>query len=531
MPAETPAAAPAASAPASTPSASPSPAASPAPASSSPATGTPAAGSGAAPAAAAASAPVKREDFQSQEQYSKALLDAELAKIPATAEIAAPDAEPAVEKPADAAAETTETDPAAAETKPADDETKPAEDELDFSLDEETPAADPEIISRLATENEEFGRLLDADPELKGVLFKTAREAAELKPYRELFPDVESAKFAHANAGTFVDVRDTFMRSTTPEGTQATLDKLAELSIERDEQGNPIIDPVTKQPKIGDDFYGFLDHSRDLGIEHDRQEIAERLKANRYANEDEKQRDEVVAAALDVLKDYYHPSAETSAASMPEELRQRAAELDRREQELQQHSQREKVSERQRFESELVKESQSRVTGAINRIFDSLTKQGAVIAPFLKETLPNVIGSELIKTVAKDPALKAAMADLQRLPMSADVRSRRLALLDKAVQTHLPAIARTLLKQAGVQVLSTQAQRRNKIDAQTTASRSEPKGSVAGAAPNSQPLDVATAMSKAEAHWQKANPGKPIDRDAKGRIASLATKLMTGQQI
>ena len=45
----------------------------------------------------------------------------------------------------------------------------------------------------MVKDNAEFGKLLEADPALKGQLYKTAREAAELKPYREIFPDIDSA--------------------------------------------------------------------------------------------------------------------------------------------------------------------------------------------------------------------------------------------------------------------------------------------------------------------------------------------------
>jgi hypothetical protein len=221
----------------------------------------------------------------------------EPAPDPAAVAAAAVTEEP---KPADAAAEVKPEDQAAKDAA-----AKAVEDDFTFDLDEPTPALDPEQLSKIADEKPEFKQLLEADPELKELLYHNAREAAEVKQFREFFPDVQSAKFAHENATTFVDVRDTFLGSTTAEGTKATLQKMAQLAIERDDQGNPIIDPMTNQPKIGDDFYGFLDHTRDINMQYDREEIQSRITANQYPNDAARERDQIAAAALVVLMVYY----------------------------------------------------------------------------------------------------------------------------------------------------------------------------------------------------------------------------------
>jgi hypothetical protein len=457
-----------------------------------------------------------------------------MAGIPAEGDTPAPD--PAAAAAAAAPAEVAKPEDAAAEVKPEDQAAKDlaakaAEDEYTFDLDEPTPAVDPEQLSKIAEEKPEFKQLLESDPELKELLYHNAREAAEVKGFREFFPDVQSAKFAHENASTFIDVRDTFLGSTTADGTRATLQKMAQLAIERDEQGNPIIDPLTGQPKIGDDFYGFMDNARDLNMQYDREELQTRLTANQYPNDAARERDQIAAAAFDVLKEYYTPEQGAGTQDLPQELQARSAELDRREREMNDRAQKEKVGERQQFEQSLIKDSTTRVETSINRIIDSVIKQGATVAPFLREMLPNKIGSELMKVVAKDPKLKADMAELQRLPMTAEVRNRRLALVDKAIQIHLPNIARVQLKAAGVQLMRTQEDKLKKIDAQKNASRSEPKGSAASASPNTAPPSEEAAWQQATQHWQKTNPGRPVDRDAKNAIALLSIRLQTGQPL
>lgn len=456
-----------------------------------------------------------------------------MAGIPPEGDAPAPDPAAAA---AAAAAEVAKPEDAAAEVKPEDQAAKDlaakaAEDEYTFDLDEPTPGIDPEQLSKLAEEKPEFKQLLESDPELKELLYHNAREAAEVKQFREFFPDVQSAKFAHENASTFIDVRDTFLGSTTADGTKATLQKMAQLAIERDEQGNPIIDPETNQPKIGDDFYGFVDNTVKISLGHERQEIQARIAANKYPTEEARERDQINAAALDVVNELLNPQEGAGAQDLPQELQARSADLDRRERELNDRTQKEKVGERQQFEQTLVKDSTTRVETAINRIIDSVIKQGATLAPFLREMLPNKIGSDLMKTVAKDPKLKADMAELQRLPMTAEVRTRRLALVDKAIQTHLPNIARVQLKAAGVQLMRTQEDKLKKIDAQKNASRSEPKGSAGAASPNSGPPSEDAAHKQATEHWQKTNPGRPVDRDARNAIAMMSIRLQTGQPL
>ena len=88
---------------------------------------------------------------------------------------------------------------------------KDAPAEEDFQLELEAVVT-PEVLSQMVTDNPEFGKLLEADSRLKGQLYKTAREAAELKPYREIFPDLDSAKAAHDHSSTWIDVRETFPR-------------------------------------------------------------------------------------------------------------------------------------------------------------------------------------------------------------------------------------------------------------------------------------------------------------------------------
>jgi len=505
----------AAPAPAAPAAAAPTPAPSPAPV--------------AAPSfAAKPTSTVDPAKFPIREDYAAALLTEKLAAIPAVEEPPTAVAEeptalaeaPAVEAapaPVDA---TTEVATTAAEATPA------TAEEEDFQLEPEVIVT-PELLSQMVTDHPEFGKLLEADARLKGQLYKTAREAAELQPYRELFPDLDSAKAAQDHSSTWIDVRETFLGSTTREGTMASLGKIAELSYERDIDGNVVMQ--NGKPVIGEDFFGFVNNVVGLDLEHRAQDVSARLKANRYRDEEERTRDQRVHDALTVLRE---DSAATSPAieAQPDALRRKADELDRRERALNIRQHGEKVEERRSFESGLQSEAQTRIQDGISRIIANVEKQGGVVSPYLKNILPKAIGAKLISKIQANPALQGQMHSLQRLPIGDASRQRRLAAIDRAVQQYLPDVAREELREAGVQIANASAAKRAKVDAQIDSTRkTEPKGSTGPAGTGSGPMTSSAAFDHAQAEWQRANPGKPFDKVARENILPRVLQLMTSR--
>src|ERR1700760_236099 len=240
-----------------------------------------------APSFGGGSVPTSHVDpgkFPIREDYAAALLTEKLAAIPA-----APDEPPmaAVEEAV------VVTEPAQEAPEPVIETTSPAEEDFQLELE---PIVTPELLSQMVTDNPDFGKLLETDARLKGQLYKTAREAAELKPYREIFPDLDSARLAQDHSSTWIDVRETFLGSTTREGTLASLSKIAELSYERDADGNVVTQ--NGRPVIGEDFFGFVDNVVALDLDHRAQDVTARLKAHNYRSEEERTRDQRVNDAL-----------------------------------------------------------------------------------------------------------------------------------------------------------------------------------------------------------------------------------------
>ena len=454
--------------------------------------------------------------FPIREDYAAALLKEKLAAIPAAAE------QPALSDELVIATEFV-TDEAPAPVAVTD--TDAPEDE-DFQLELEAIVT-PEVLSQMVTDNPEFGKLLEADARLKGQLYKTAREAAELKPYRAIFPDLDSARAAQDYSSTWMDVRETFLGSITREGTMASLSKIAELSYERDADGNVVMQ--NGKPVIGEDFFGFVDNVVGLDLEHRAQDVTARLKANQYRSEEERTRDQRVNDALEVLRE---ESAATSPAieAQPEALRRKADELDRRERALNERQHGEKVEERRSFENGLQTEAQTRIHDGISGIIANVEKQGGVVSPYLKNILPKAIGAKLIRKIQANPALQGQMHSLQRLPIGDASRQRRLAAIDRAVQQYLPDVAREELREAGVQIANASAAKRAKVDAQIDSTKkTEPKGSTGPASGGSATMTSSAAFDHAQAEWHRANPGKPFDKVARELILPRVLQLMTSR--
>ena len=451
----------------------------------------------AAPAASA----VDPAQFPIREDYAAALLTEKLAAI-------APPDPPVAEQEEPAAV----TEGAA-----------PAEE--DFQLNVETVVT-PEFLSQMVSDNPDFGKLLEGDARLKGQLYKTAREAAELKPYREIFPDLESAKTAQDHSSTWVDIRETFLGSTTREGTMASLSKIASLSYERDADGKVVMQ--NGKPVIGEDFFGFVDNVVGLDLEHRAQDVSGRLKANQYRSEEERTRDQRVHDALTVLREE-SAAASPALEAQPDALRRKADELDRRERALNARQHGEKVEERRSFETGLQTEAQTRVQDGISKILANVEKQGGVVSPYLKNILPKAIGAKLIRKIQANPALQEQMHSLQRLPIGDASRQRRLAAIDRAVQQYLPDVAREELREAGVQITQASAAKRAKVDAQIDSTRkTEPKGST-GPSSGGSAMSSSAAFDHAQTEWQRANPGKPFDKVARELILPRVLQLMTNR--
>jgi hypothetical protein len=537
-----------AAAPSSAPAASPAPTSAPAPATAAPQAPQPTRTFGAAAGVESHVDPNDSRFKPGSDDYLQALVQERLQVAEEKAKTAPAEVAP-VEAGAEAIVEPVipGTDPEVAPEVPAPDaEAKPAEEkpvvaEPEFELNP-PKALTPEALSKMLTDSPEFGKLLESNPALKGQIYKTAREAAELKPYKELFPDFEAAKEVVKEVREWHDTREVFLGASTKEGTEKALGKMAELCYERDEEGNVLMQ--NGSPVIGEDFYGFVDNVVLMDLEHDLEDVSKRLTANQYhLNGDYKTQEEIEAAYQEdkhekrilerKLQRLAGENKPEDTQALPEHLQRKAAEISAREAALREKEHGTKVQTRTQFEKGLQDKARTRGHDEIGKIMASVKKQGAVIAPFLEEIIPNQIATKMWAAISADEGLRGAMQQLQRLPVGEKSEKRRIATIDRAIQTYLPDIAAAVLLQAGVQVAQNSAAKKAAEKAQADATnKTEPRGSVAPAgmaAAGGLTMTSGAAFDHAQAEWQKANPNKPFDKVAKESILPRMLQLMTAR--
>jgi hypothetical protein len=136
------------------------------------------------------------------------------------------------------AAEQTPEQKALAESQPPDAPKPPAAPEV---------APTPQALAEMMEKNPKFKEFMESNPDVKGPVFKLARELAEVAPIREIFPSVDDAKFAQEYSSNMVGLKTASLRLTNnPESAPQFLEMFDSQFARVDGQGNPVLDAAGK---------------------------------------------------------------------------------------------------------------------------------------------------------------------------------------------------------------------------------------------------------------------------------------------
>jgi hypothetical protein len=410
----------------------------------------------------AESSPPGLNDFDSLEDYAQALL--ERRQNAANADDhrdgdAGGDAESENQATAEGDDHEESAQQAAADGESEDDAN--AEDEsAQLDLAEDNVFSPRELNDRINA-NPVLKQALEADPELRNSMFRNARLAHDANSYRELFPDVESAKYAMENAASFRQIDEMFLNSTTPQGATQFLQHWAGMSMLRDEQGNPVVQNGV--PQLHPAFHGFLEHINSRQMDFIRQQA-------------ERTGDQELMDALDVVRERTSASSQPQDHELPPYLRAAAQNLQRREQELNRQQLAQHKAAEAAFDLSVGKEAQSKIDSLINPVLEK-----AALSDFVRQTAREKIDTAILESLNKNRFFQARMAELARYPRSAESRQQRINLIMSHVQSLAGPVVRQVLKEASAPVMARQQERQQKIESQVARSRSEPR-STAGPA-------------------------------------------------
>lgn len=384
------------------------------------------------------------------------------------------------EEPAAAATEVTEA-PAAATTEQTEEEKTaaaaeaPAEETSQFTLDDDGEAASPKAFADFLKEHPEASEALDASPELKNKVFAALRRDTENREIRQYVPDVETAKMVTQAASTFQAIDNRFLEATTPEGAQEFLNHWVREAMILDDQGKPVMEDGKYK------LHPALTYTFDHIFKNKLSVLADQAK---------KSGDERLQTALEIINGVTSPSSSASD-EFPDELKPYAESLKAKEDAL---NKRESDAARQQRESQATAHLQS-----IDRAEDTAAKSvrsqleplftKAGLTDFEKTAALREIGDQIDvvfghkeadgswSSRTNENALFQSIYDsiLQQPPSEA--REKRLIRhIATFTNEHLGKISAGVIRQAKGGALSRQAARTTKVDAQATASKSDPRG-------------------------------------------------------
>ena len=463
--------------------------------------------SGAAPAAAepAAAAPAAAAEPSIQDIVREAAESAEkeLTKPAEGVAAAAPVADPA--KPAVVA------DPAKPAADPAKPAAKPAA-AVPNPLDKIGPLPAEKITAALTDAPQAVQDFLKEKGLSVETLTANARLAAQTSQFLDRVPSLEALDIALAGNANFQKLEVGLPSvQNVQDFDKFMTEVLVPLSFITDEKGNPIPDPDHPGAFKNDGSIGkLIDYSaavRDTKV----MELADMMLAGAKTDEDKAFATDLKGAAEflgNFIKNGYRkPGAKGSDTStLPKDVQDRLARADQIERESKERDTRTTQAAFDQQENKIQLETAKIIDPLIKGILDQ-----SALTPELKTLVVQTVWSQLVDQMDKNTLYKQQRDQLS--PKAPDYEQRRVAINKDYMAERAVKILNTVIGHFGGPIVDANKARHEKIDAQSTASRMDPKTS--GTTPQSFPAAGTSdqfhtkAMELARAENPSAKEGGP----------------------
>ncbi|MGA8727383.1 MAG: hypothetical protein WB608_01425 [Terracidiphilus sp.] len=443
--------------------------------------------------------------------------------------------------------------PAEAETKPPEAETKPAE--VETKIEEDQPwapepeeAITPEALNALAQKAPELQAAMDASPEVKNALFQMARINAKAAPILEVFPNVESAKFAAEAAGTFVNIRTGFMEAVdSPESFPTVFAQFADEFALKDKDGKPVMD-AEGNPQYEEDFHMLNDYIVDTYHNVEIEDLTAALAANQFTSEADRENADMALQALKFVQDWksgkigtekpdlssLSPEAKAYYEKKEREIEAREAALGGKEKN---QSKTEKAAERATYETSVSRKVGGAVGKRLGDMLSEREKTGVFVPSYVltakdPQSGISVFAKNLLekfeeatygrvdqatgKVIGGVAFIRNQAKMLARRPPSPEAEQARVDFALRLIDEHLPAIFDKELRTVQRQDIEDRKKRTGSVAAREELATREPKG---GAAPIPKPQNAEQAMQQAYAWVDEKFPDlSPAERTEKALI-------------
>lgn len=396
--------------------------------------------------------------------------------------------------------------------------------------DEPADSLTPESLKTLSDANPELNALFEAKPAIKGAFYQMARENAQAKPMLELFPTVNSAKFAADTANRTVALRQAVMLGAEDPAQMGNAFGmfLDEFTV-KGADGKPVLD-ARGQPQLAEDFDPFVGHMLDNYFDGELGDVNDRLKADKYGSVKEKDADEAFVEAVKFIKAFKSSSPaqrmRPDLANLTDEQRAyfdqlekengvKRDELDKQGRDAKQTA---RVEARKTHETKFKSTFGGNIGKRLTTILDEKMKAGAYIPSYVLETLdPTTKISVFAKTVFDKfntkingiAEVRSKLAELQMQPPSEQALNSRVEFTNKLIDEFLPPVIDAELRLVRGKERSDNQRRGQSAEAARAAVEPEPKG---GRTPTAQVLSDEQAYTKALEIVDQRHKGQFLDQ-------------------
>jgi hypothetical protein len=351
----------------------------------------------------------------------------------------------------------------------------------------------------------------------RNTLFATARLATKAAKYDEIFDgDLDTATTAKADAERLGEMVDMFANASDPDKTRGVLQKFMEFSYKLDEEGNPVIDPATNQPKTDGSVGRFMDNVLSMVLEF-------------QTNRGKEAKDEDLLAAVDILKARTGLSRGTASAdqeNLTEEQKAREAAINSREETFRRQEDAARSAREQEFEVKVASGIDTKLNDEIAKIL-SFTDLTGDLTKGQQKLVADEIREKVTERLKGSKIFFSKLDALMRRPMGEKTQQARIAHGINSARPLIPVIARAVLKEQGISLKAKTSAKITKSDAQEKAARSEIK---TGGQP-AKPAAAQTAQEMTEtvrSEFLAANKREPTTAEMFQAIALKKSQLGQG---
>ena len=505
----------------SSPSTTPTETSSSAPAPESTSTSTESQPRAAVPHEQSQSSELNPQDFDSLEEFAQALID----KKQSAAASAAADSTSSTDEQRD---EVTEGQTDAALQPSATEDLKSKAEDQTVDLEKTTNFISSEALTEKINANPALKQALEADAPLRDAILHNAELASEAAGFKELFPNVDSARYAAEQFAELAALDHAFLNASTKEAAQDFFGRWARLAVVTDAQGN-IVHDQNGNPQMHGAWSTVNQHLFDSQLDFVRN----------YA---ERAGDHELMAALDVVREVFinppglrspatvgrpaaampaMPGLPAATNDLPPHLRAAADSINRREQELAQQQLAQHERNIVAFESELSRQASDQLNALVRPIVEK-----AALPDFVRQTAQQKIESAIIAGLKNDRFFQSRLSEIERFPRTDETLRQRLNLIMTHAQAMAGPIARQVLREASQPVIKAQEDRRARIESQIARTRSEPKSVGGAVAPGSTKQTPEQLLTNAKEQLrddlgEEPNMSQVIERFARLRKTSI----------